>query len=490
MMPILSALILLPLLGAPIGYALFRLNRRAGLAFCLSVTAATLALSLAAYALVALRPSPPGAYALVERYSWVSLPDFSFDLLLGLDGLGAVLLVLSSLLTLLAMAGSPALIREREGEYYSLMLLFEGAINGVFSSLNLIFFYIFWDLVLIPMFLFIGIWGGPRRKYAALKFLLYTFTGSVVMLTGFLIAYFGSPVRSFNLPELMGHVPATLQLYSLLAAFIGFGIKLPVFPFHSWLPDAHVEAPAPISVLLAGVLLKMGGYGFIRIGLQLFPEASRQLAWLFMAVGLATMFYGAIVALLSSDLKRMIALTSINHMGFVLLGAYAAIASGAALGLQGAIFQMFNHGLAIGSLFLLSGYIHEQAGTREISRLGGLRYAMPRTAALLMLSSLAGMGFPLFSSFLSEFMVIAGAVAGYRAYSVAVLVPVITGAYFMWMLRRTVLSERNEALPAHDLPTREALLLLAFLLPLTLLLFMPSLILSPLQPLVESVMGP
>jgi NADH-quinone oxidoreductase subunit M len=487
LIPLLSLIVVLPLLGAPPTYVLFKQDRRLGLSASFAFCGATLFLSLYAYAAVLLHSPPPGAYLFTERYAWVAIDGLSVDLLLGLDGLGAVLLLLSCFLTLLAMLGSTALIREREAEYYALLLLFEGAINGVFTSLNLIFFYIFWDLVLIPMFLLIGIWGGPRRKYAALKFLLYTFTGSVVMLVGFLIAYFGADLRTFNLPELSGHVPVGLQFYALLASFIGFGIKLPVFPFHSWLPDAHVEAPAPVSVLLAGVLLKMGGYGFIRIGLGLFPQASQQLSFPFMLVGLVTMFYGAIVALLSSDLKRMIALTSINHMGYVLLGSYAALATGSSLGLQGAVFQMFNHGLAIGSLFLLSGYIHEQAGTRQIEELKGLRYAMPRTAVLLVLSSLAGMGFPFFSSFVSEFMVIAGAVAGNRAFFLAVLVPVLTGAYFMWMLRRTVMSEQNRVLPEHDIPLAHALVLLTFLVPLVALLVWPFPLIAPLQPLSEAL---
>ncbi|MGD1054765.1 MAG: NADH-quinone oxidoreductase subunit M, partial [Nitrososphaerales archaeon] len=374
------------------------------------------------------------------------------------------------------------LIDRHEPEYYALLLFFEGSIMGVFTSLNLIVFYIFWELVLIPMFFFIGVWGGPRRKYAALKFLLFTFTGSTIMLLGFLAVYLGMPTPTFDIPDLVGRVPAGLQYLPLLASFIGFGVKLPVVPFHTWLPDAHVEAPAPISVLLAGVLLKMGGYGFLRISIGLFPQASHQYAWVFLAIGAVTMFYGAIAALLATDLKRMIALTSINHMGFVLLGGYATVVSGSPLGVEGAIFQMFTHGLAIGALFMLSGYVHEQAGTREIPLLKGLKVTMPRTAVLLVLGSAAAMGLPPFANFLAEFMVIAAGISAYSILGVTIMVPVITSGYFLWMIKRSILSSPEGSVARRDIPRLDAIAIASYFVPLVILIVFSYLMIAPSEP--------
>jgi NADH-quinone oxidoreductase subunit M len=360
------------------------------------------------------------------------------------------------------------------------VLFFEGTIIGVFTSLNLMLFYVFWELVLLPMFFFIGVWGGPRRRYAAVKFLLFTYTGSVVMLLGFLALYLTGGF-TFNLTELKG-IPVTVQIFASIATFLGFGVKLPVFPLHTWLPDAHVEAPSPISVFLAGLLLKMGGYGFLRINLGVMPEASQQLAYIFMGIGVVTMLYGAVVAMIQTDLKRLIALTSINHMGFVIFGAYAGIASGTLTGLKfgvsGAIFQMFNHAAAIGILFMLSGYIHEQAGTRQIPSLRGLRWGMPRTATLLILGSMAGMGVPVFSSFISEYYIIVGAISVNVIWAVAILIPAVTVAYFLWMLRRTVMTPM-EGGQMRDMSQRTFVIMTLYLIPLLLLLLFPSLILDP-----------
>jgi NADH-quinone oxidoreductase subunit M len=399
--------------------------------------------------------------------------------LLGVDGLSSPLLFVSSLLTVLVIAGSKKLINTHEPEYYALLFVFEGAIMGVFTSLNLILFYIFWEVVLIPMFFFIGVWGGPRRKYAAMKFIIFTYAGSTIMLLGFLYVYLGMQTPSFDIPDLAGHIPITLQYLPLLASFIGFAVKLPLVPFHTWLPDAHVEAPAPISVLLAGVLLKMGGYGFLRISIGLFPNASAQYAWVFLILGLFSMFYGAAAAVLQKDLKKMIAFTSINHMGFVLFGAYATLVSGNLLGIQGAIFQMFTHALAIGSLFMVSGFIHEQAGTREIPLLKGMEATMPRTAAVLVLGSAAAMAFPPFSSFLAEFMVIAAGISAYPMTAVSILVPVITAGYFLWTIKRIVLSAPEGAKGLRDLSWSDVAAFAVYFVPLVVLIVFSSLLLTP-----------
>ncbi len=432
----------------------------------------------------------PGQYALVERFTWFNFQFFRLDYFLGLDGLSAPLVTVSSLLSILVVIGSRRLIEQREAPYYALLLLFEGSIMGVFTSLNLILFYIFWELVLIPMFLFIGIWGGPRRKYASLKFILFTYAGSTVMLLGFLAVYFGVPVSSFDIPDLSGKIPAGLQYLPLLTSLIGFGVKLPIVPLHTWLPDAHVEAPAPISVLLAGVLLKMGGYGFLRISLGLFPQASYQYAWVFILIGIVTMFYGAIVAVLARDLKRMIALTSINHMGFVLFGGYATLVSGNPIGYEGAIFQMFTHALAIGALFMLSGYIHEQTGTREIPLLKGLKVTMPRMSALLVLGSGAAMAMPPFASFLAELMVIAGGIYAYPITALTILVPVITSGYFLWMIKRSVLSlPAGKTAEQKDIPRPDALAISVYFIPLVALIVFSFLIISPAAPVAQWVIN-
>ena len=490
---VLSLLVFIPLGAAPLVYLATHSSRKGGIYF--SAAIALLVFLLSAYVFWGVYSSPPpqGQYSFVEKYSWIGFGSFSLNYFLGVDGLSSPLLFISSLLTVLVIAGSRKLIETHEPEYYALLFLFEGAIMGVFTSLNLILFYIFWEIVLIPMFFFIGVWGGPRRKYAAMKFIIFTYTGSTIMLLGFLYVYLGmlSPgfTPSFDIPALAGHIPVALQYLPLLASFIGFAVKLPLFPFHTWLPDAHVEAPAPISVLLAGVLLKMGGYGFLRISIGLFPVASAQYAWVFLALGLVSMFYGAVAAVLQKDLKKMIAFTSINHMGFVLFGAYATLISGNLLGIEGAIFQMFAHGLAVGSLFMLSGYIHHQAGTREIPLLKGMKTTMPRTAAVLVLGSAAAMGLPPFSSFLAEFMVIVAGISAYGIAAISILVPVITAGYFLWMIKRTVLSDAEGTAEVHDLSLGDVAAFAGYLVPLVVLIVFSYLILTPALPVAEYLRG-
>ncbi len=423
MLGILTVILFLPLVMAVPTFLLGKKRESLAKILGIGTTAGVFGISL--IIAVLFQYGNPG-FQLADTGEWAS--TFGLNYIVGVDGISLPLLILASLLCLLAAAGSRDLISSRQPEYYALFLIFETGIIGVFTSLNLILFYVFWEIVLIPMFFFIGIWGGPRRKYASLKFLIFTYAGSAVMLFGFvaLYAWTGSQgTPSFDYATILtrsANIAMPFQVAASLATFVGFAVKLPIFPLHTWLPDAHVEAPAPVSVLLAGLLLKMGGYGLIRYNLLLFPAADKllwpvftaiglitmiygasvafvaqdmkrtdKLLWpVFTAIGLITMIYGASVAFVAQDMKRMIALTSVNHMGYVLLGTFTL----GSIGVSAAVFQMFAHGLAVGMLFLMSGYIHEQTGTRNINELKGLRGRMPTTTLLLILASMAAMAVP------------------------------------------------------------------------------------------------
>jgi len=476
---LLSILVFTPILGAIFVYLAGFVSEKLSRALTVAISAATIALTL--FIFLTFDWSVQG-FQLLETYEWARVFGLTYSS--GIDGISLPLLIISSFLTTLSAVGSWEQIRSNVKEYNALLLLFEGAIIGVFTSLNLIAFYVFWELVLIPMFFLIGVWGGPRRKYAAMKFLIMTHVGSVLMLLGFIALYVLSNPHTFNFMDLMNlHLPLLIQVMISIGFFIGFGVKLPVVPLHTWLPDAHVEAPAPISVLLAGVLLKMGGYGFIRMNLFLMPEASRFLAPVFIGFGLLTMFYGAIVAMTQQDLKRMIALTSINHMGYVLFGAFTLTTAG----LSGAVFQMFNHACAIGALFLMSGVIHEYMGTRTIKELPGLGSAMPKTSFLLVLASLAAMGFPGFSSFISEFTVILAGISVNTLYAIAVVVPGITAGYFVWMLRRVLMAPQARPIGLRDAPYYVLVTLAAFLVPLFILGVYPALLLDVINRAVQLI---
>ena len=478
--PIISVLIALPILGASLMPLIFKTSQKYIVIYAAIISFIELLLSFYAYRLILVNGTG-GSYNFIEGPTSI-IRHFGIDYYVAMDGLSAPLVIITSMLSLLVVIGSRDLISDRKVLYYSLLLLFQGAIMGVFTSLNMILFYVFWDVVLIPMFLFIGIWGGPRRKYAAIKFFLFTFVGSIFMLFAFILIYFSVAPNSFNITDVAGRIPLGLQIISSVLFLIGFGVKLPIVPFHTWLPDAHVEAPAPISVLLAGLLLKMGGYGFLRFNIGLLPEASAQYAWVFILIGVITMFYGAFVALVQTDIKKMIALTSVNHMGFVILGAF----TGTVFGISGAIFQMFTHAAAVGLMFMLSGYLHKVSGTRDITVIKGLKFTSPRLASLLVFGSMAAMALPIFSSFLSEYMVIVGAIAVNPIYAVIVAIPVITVAYFLWMLKRVVMSDPTTSrIRHHDLGNFSTLTLVLYLIPLVLTLVVPWLILGVSNPIAE-----
>lgn len=488
---VLSLLILIPLAGSALTMGLSRLTGGKRTSPYLAAGFAIATLLLAAYAFWSVYSGTPaaGKYALTEDYPWVSLPGFGVDVLLGLDGLSAPLVLVTSIVSVLSILSSTSLVREKEPAYYTLLLLAEGSMMGAFTSLNLVVFYLFWELTLVPMFFLIGVWGGDRRRYAALKFILFTFTGSAVMLLGFLALYFGVSPSTFDIPNLSGNVPLGLQYLPLLAVFVGLAVEFPIFPFHTWQPDAYEQAPAPVNALLSGILPKFAGYAAIRVALGLFPQAASQYAWAFILVAVVSMFYGATVALLQSDLKRMFAYTSMSHMGFVLFGAFASVASGNPLGIEGATLLMFTHALAIGALFTLSGFIENESGTRKIPMLGAMGKRLPLTAALLAVSSCAVMGIPPFANFLAELMVVSGGISAYASTAVTVLVPVITGGYFLWMMKRVIIDpstpEAASGDPPRDISQSSAAVLALYLIPLVVLTVFSFLILSPVAPVAQ-----
>jgi NADH-quinone oxidoreductase subunit M len=392
----------------------------------------------------------PGAegYSFVQTASWI--PFFGIEYKLGVDGISLLLVVLTTLLTTISIAASFEPVTHRVKEYMISFLVLEVGMLGVFLALDLFLFYIFWEIVLVPMYLIIGIWGGANRIYATIKFVLYTLVGSLLMLVAILATAFsyqtatGSWQGAFDLETLVrfGFDP-TLQLWAFLAFALAFAIKVPMWPFHTWLPDAHVEAPTAGSVILAGVLLKLGGYGFIRFALPLYPDAARDLAGAIIVLSLIAIVYGAVVAIVQPDLKKLVAYSSVSHMGFVTLGIFVFQQQG----MQGAILQMVNHGLITGALFLLVGIIYERTHDRTIARMGGLAGRVPVYAATLGFFVFASAGLPGLAGFVGEFLVLLGAFAfSPVAAAVAALVMVLGAVYLLWMFQRVVFGELSDFL--------------------------------------------
>jgi NADH-quinone oxidoreductase subunit M len=357
---------------------------------------------------------------------------------LGVDGLSTVLVLLTTVLSVVAIVYSWEPIQVKVKAYYATMLLLMVGMLGVFVSLDLFLFYVFWEISLFPMYFVIGIWGGPRRIYATVKFVIYTLVGSLLMLVAILgvaIAYAaaGNPF-TFSYEALRGFAYAdTLQALAFVAFFLAFAIKVPMWPLHTWLPDAHVEAPTAGSIILAGVLLKLGGYGFLRYNLPLLPDAAVTFAPIIIGLALVAIIYGALVAMVQPDMKKLVAYSSVSHMGFVMLGTFVFNEQG----LQGAVFQMVSHGVTTGALFLLVGVIYEQTHDREIAHMGGLNARLPRYAAMFGLFTFASIGLPGLSGFVGEFLVIIGAFRanGYVA-AIAMVVVIISAVYMLWMFQR------------------------------------------------------
>ena len=404
--------------------------------------------------------SGSGAMQFMERAEWI--PSFNIAYILGVDGLSLPMAILTGLLCFLGIFVSWNINKAVKG-YFALFLLLDTGIMGVFLSMDFFLFYIFWEVMLLPMYFLIGIWGGPQREYAAIKFFLYTLFGSVLLLVGILGLYF-SCGKTFDILELMQVAPQALGgvmwwgmsgikvIWILL--FIGFAIKVPVFPFHTWLPLAHVEAPTAISVLLAGILLKLGVYGILRVNYGLMPDGVYWFSGALAFLGLINVIWGGLCALAQTDLKKLVAYSSVNHMGYALIGMAAVIAASEANGLNlkaaqaglgGAVFQMFNHGTISAMLFILVGVIYDRAHHREIAGFGGLAAQMPIYAGITALAFFAGLGLPGLSGFISEAMCFIGAFPVYRGIVIASTIGILlNAAYFLWAFQRIFFGELNE----------------------------------------------
>ena len=429
----LSALIFAPLVGALIICLIPREHKQ-------TIRQVALIASLVPVALVAVMWArfdfASSAMQFVERVPWV--PSVGISYYVGTDGISFPMLIVTALVTTLAIVASFT-IEERVKEFMALMLLLETGMLGVFVALDYFLFYIFWELVLVPMYFIIGIWGGPRREYAAIKFFIYTLAGSVVMLVGILALYFQSGLNTFDILAIAerANFPPSLQYWIFLLLFFGFAVKVPIFPFHTWLPDAHVEAPTGGSMLLAGVLLKMGTYGFYRISYPTLPDAARAFAVVMAALGVINIIYGALVAMAQRDFKKMVAYSSISHMGFVLLG----LAAMTPMAMDGGLFVMISHGLISPLMFFFAGsVIYDRTHTRMLDEMSALFTRIPVAATLLAVAAFANLGLPGLSGFAGEFFTLVGSFPVLtRFVYVAVVGMVLTAGYHLWMMNRILM---------------------------------------------------
>ncbi len=411
------------------------------------------------FSLMMLRAVPPGAagYQLEEFAKWINAPPINYHL--GVDGISMFLVLLTTFLTPISVLASWNSIQKRVKEFFVMLLMLEVGVVGVFFSLDLFLFFLFWEVMLIPMALLIGIWGHERRVYAAVKFVLYTMTGSILMLVGIIWLY--NATGTFDLPTIQQSLangvlvlePRT-EMLLFLAFFLAFAIKVPLFPLHTWLPDAHVEAPTAGSVMLAGVLLKLGTYGMMRFCLPLFPEASHRAARWIAVLAIIGIIYGALVSLVQPNLKKLVAYSSVSHLGFVVLGIFAFHN----ISMQGAVYQMLAHGISTGALFLLVGMVYDRRHTFEISEFGGLATPMPKLAAFFLFVALSSLGLPMLNGFVGEYLVLLGTYQRHWQWaSWAALGVILSACYLLWSYQRVFFGEitREKNRTLFDASTRE-----------------------------------
>jgi NADH-quinone oxidoreductase subunit M len=486
--PIISTLIALPVVGAVVLLLVRDDEEHGGVIRKLALMISLLVFAESLLLWYWFSPTAAG-FQFVEQHAWI--PAFGISYLVGVDGISLLLIVLTTFLTPIALLGSWESIHKRLKVFCIFILLLESAMIGVFVSIDLFLFYVFWDAMLVPMYFLIGIWGYDRRIYAAVKFILYTMAGSVLMLLAILgLAYLHSVSRgsySFELTRLYQlDVPPNLQFWFFLAFALAFAIKVPLFPFHTWLPDAHVEAPTAGSVILAGVLLKMGTYGLIRFAFPLFPTAAVYFAPYLAGLAVVGIIYGALVAMVQPDMKKLVAYSSVSHLGFVVLG----IAAMNTYGLDGAVYQMLNHGVSTGGLFLIVGMLSDRRHTRLISEYGGLKKVAPRLVAAFLIVTLSSIGLPGLNGFVGEFLILLGAfrwdpkMAAFAATGV-----ILSATYMLWMFQRvnygTVTNEKNASLA--DLQPREWLVIAPIVAAAVIMGVAPNLFLRSIEPSVERV---
>ncbi|GAB1233718.1 NADH-quinone oxidoreductase subunit M [Ferrigenium sp. UT5] len=453
--PLLSVVIWLPIVFG--GLVLMTGNdRNAALARWVALLGAVLGL-LVALPLYTGFDRMTSAMQFVELKPWISM--FNIHYHLGMDGISLLLILLNCFFTLVVVIAGWQVIEKRVAQYMASFLIMSGLINGVFAALDAVLFYVFWEAMLIPMFIIIGVWGGPNRVYAALKFFLYTLLGSLLMLVALLYLYFKS--GSFNLLDYY-QLPLTMnaQILIFIAFFMAFAVKVPMFPVHTWLPDAHVEAPTGGSVILAAIMLKVGAYGFIRFSMPIAPDASHELSGVMIALSLIAVVYIGLVALTQADMKKLVAYSSISHMGFVTLGLFIFNA----YGMEGAILQMISHGFVAGALFLCIGVLYDRVHSRQIVDYGGVANTMPVFAAFFMLFAMANSGLPGTSGFVGEFMVILGAVKVNFWFAFAAATTMVFGAaYTLWMYKRVIFGAvaNDHVKHLRDIGGREKLVMLS-----------------------------
>jgi NADH-quinone oxidoreductase subunit M len=487
-MGILTWLVLIPLVGG-VGVLLMGRGRdRLVHQAALVVSLVPFVLSLLVWAQF---DATSADYQFVEQYTW--LPDFGISYHVGVDGISLLLVVLTTFLTPISLLCSWESIESRVREFAFFMLALEAAMIGVFISLDLFLFYIFWDAMLIPMYFLIGIWGYDRRVYAAIKFILYTMAGSVLMLLAIIwIAYYHQAVTgvpSFDLADLLAlNIARGVQTWLFLAFALAFAIKVPLFPFHTWLPDAHVQAPTAGSVILAGVLLKMGTYGLLRFAFPLFPEAAQYFAPWLAGLAVVGIVYGALVAMVQPDMKKLVAYSSVSHLGFVVLGLCALTVNG----VQGAVYQMLAHGISTGGLFLIVGMLSERRHTRLIAEYGGLKSVAPRLVAAFLLITLASVALPGMNGFVGEFLILLGSYNGFfehaRTYTaIAASGVILSAVYMLWMFQRVnygpITNEKNRGM--RDLSLREWLVIGPVCAMAVVMGVMPGVFLKPMEPAVR-----
>jgi NADH-quinone oxidoreductase subunit M len=473
--PILSAVIFAPVLGALVIMLLRRSWESLAKWIALAVSIGAFLLSLPLFTNF---DKTTHLMQFVEIHSWI--PQWNINYFLGVDGISVLFILLSTLCAILCVLISWESIKTKVKEFYVAILLTTAFMIGVFCSLDFFLFYLFWEAMLIPMFLIIGVWGGPKRVYAAIKFFLYTLIGSVLMLVGIIVLYLNSG-NSFNILEMMTRsYPYTMQLWLFWAFFAAFAVKVPMFPVHTWLPDAHTEAPTAGSVILAAVLIKMGAYGFLRFSLPLLPEASVAMTPIMLTLSVIAIIYGAVICLAQTDLKRLIAYSSVSHMGFVTLGIFALNTQG----VEGGILQMLNHGIVTGALFLSVGMVYDRTHTRKIADYGGLASVMPVYAAFFMVFTLSSIGLPATNGFVGEFLILLGGFTANKLVGVLACTGIIIGAgYMLWLYQRIFFMEINKKVVGLlDMDVRETITLLPMLFLVFWIGIYPNSFLSFLRP--------